>query len=164
MRSVLVLGPIWSVRESLVAALMLTDIWLLSSVRSQVGFQVFESWVGFCATFKLRTTGKSGPLYTTTAAVCAHPLQVDKNLTFQGSAAFQNQGTKPPLNSAFIGIQMWLGAVEDKALSVPVKLLKAFFPSTIFFLIDSSMWTMNFIICSLISSNSHWFQIQHKVH
>lgn len=83
MCSVLVLGPIWSIRESLVAALMLTDVWLLSSVRSQVGFQVFESWVGFCATFKLRTTGKSGPLYTIAAAACVQPpLQVDKNLTF----------------------------------------------------------------------------------
>lgn len=113
---------------------MLTDVWLLSSVRSQVGFQVFESRVGFCATFKLGTTGKSGPLYTIAAAACAQPpLQVDKNLTFQGSAAFQNRGTKPPLNSAFIGIQMWLGAVEDKALSVPVKLLKTFFPLLFFF-------------------------------
>lgn len=54
-------------------------------------------------------------------------------MTFQGSAAFQDRGTKTPLNSAFIGIQMWLGAVEDKALSVPVKLLKAFPPFPIFF-------------------------------
>lgn len=64
MCSVLVLGTIGSIRESLVATFMLTDIWLLSSVRSQVCFQVFESRVGLCATFKLKTTGKSGLLHT----------------------------------------------------------------------------------------------------
>ena len=30
---------------------------------------------------------------------------------------------------------MWLGAAEDKALSVPVKLPKAFFPSYFFFFV-----------------------------
>ena len=50
---VLVLGAIGGIRESLVASFVLTDIWFLSSVRSQVCFQVFESRVGLCATFKL---------------------------------------------------------------------------------------------------------------
>lgn len=39
--SVLVLGAIRSIRKSFVAALMLTDVWFLSSVGSQVRFQVF---------------------------------------------------------------------------------------------------------------------------
>lgn len=51
---VLVLGAIRGIRESLVATFVLTDVWFLSSVRSQVCFQVFESRVGLCATFKLR--------------------------------------------------------------------------------------------------------------
>lgn len=41
MRPVLVLGAIGGVRESLVATFVLTDVRLLSSVGSQVCFQVF---------------------------------------------------------------------------------------------------------------------------
>jgi hypothetical protein len=41
MCSVLVLGAIGGIGEGLVAAFVLTDIWFLSSVRSQVRFQVF---------------------------------------------------------------------------------------------------------------------------
>ena len=90
---VLVLGAIRGIRESLVASFVLTDVWFLSSVRSQVCFQVFESRVGLCATFKLRTTGKSGWPHTMTTSA-SHLLQVNERRTFGGSAAFQNQGTK----------------------------------------------------------------------
>lgn len=93
MCSVLVLGAIGGIRESLVASFVLTDVRFLSSVRSQVCFQVFESRVGLCATFKLRTTGKSGWPHTMTTSA-SHLLQVNERRTFGGSAAFQNQGTK----------------------------------------------------------------------
>lgn len=43
---------IGGIRESLVASFVLTDVWFLSSVRSQV-WLLFESRVGLCATFKL---------------------------------------------------------------------------------------------------------------
>lgn len=41
MSPVLVLGPVGGVGESFVAAFMFTHVWFLSSVRSQVRFQVF---------------------------------------------------------------------------------------------------------------------------
>lgn len=41
MSPVLVLGPVGRVGESFVAAFMFTHVWFLSSVRSQVCFQVF---------------------------------------------------------------------------------------------------------------------------
>lgn len=41
MSPILVLGPVGRIGESFVAAFVFTHIWFLSSVRSQVRFQVF---------------------------------------------------------------------------------------------------------------------------
>lgn len=60
MSSVLVLGPVRRVGERFVAAFVLTHIWFFSGVRSQVRFQILQSGVGLCTTFKLQARSKSG--------------------------------------------------------------------------------------------------------
>lgn len=51
--AVLVLGAVRGVGEGLVAALVLTHIWLLPSVGPQVCLQVLQARVGFRAALKL---------------------------------------------------------------------------------------------------------------
>lgn len=52
--SVLVLGPVWSIREGLVTAFMFTHVWFLSSVRAQVGLQILQARVGFITALELK--------------------------------------------------------------------------------------------------------------
>lgn len=52
--AVLVLGPVRGVGEGLVAAFMLTHVRLLPGVRPEVGLEVLQAGVSFCAALKLQ--------------------------------------------------------------------------------------------------------------
>ncbi len=55
MSSVLVLGPVWSIGEGLVAAFMFTHIRLLPGVGPEVGLEVLQARVSFRAALKLQS-------------------------------------------------------------------------------------------------------------
>jgi len=53
-RAVLVLGAVRGVAEGLVAALVLTHVWLLARVRAQMGLQVLQPGVGLGTALELQ--------------------------------------------------------------------------------------------------------------
>lgn len=60
--AVLVLGTVGGVGEGLVAALMLTHVWLLPSVGPQVRLQVLQAGVGLRTALELEEAGWSAPM------------------------------------------------------------------------------------------------------
>lgn len=83
MCAVLVLGSVGGVGESLVAALVFTDVRLLSSVGAQMGLQVLQARVGLGTSLKLHrrrrrrmrkeSEEESEPTHSSNTALMLHP-------------------------------------------------------------------------------------------